>query len=479
MKLKWKIITIGLLMLGMLFVLNLVRHLVFERQQRAQEVRQEISQFSAGEQTVKGPFLVLPLTETTSKLIEQTTPQGKVSAWEDSTSSRNIIISPEQYSATGQLAVESLKRGIFEAPIYRSDLILSGRFALAPLPSYEQHPSSSREKISSRWGKPYLVLSLSDVRGIQNMGGTLAADTLSFEPGTAQVAIGTHTSVNTSENSEDSAAAVAVTAPIQIAKTNLGNGVHAMVTLPDNAQSLDFKLHLKLSGTTQLLIEPVGKESHVALAGNWPHPSFSGNFAPVERSVTAQGFSARWQTSQLATGGAQTSKCSGSECSSASLGLRLVDPVDRYVLNERTIKYAELFVLVIFGAVFLMALLRRIEIHPVQYALVGAALALFFLLTLSLSEHLGFAKAYWSAAAASVLLLGYYVSFVLAAWQRGLGFATVLAALYGLLYGILQSEDMALLMGSITLFGLLSCVMILTRKMDWQALRPASAETSV
>ncbi|MFC7418587.1 cell envelope integrity protein CreD [Iodobacter arcticus] len=474
MKLKWKIITIGLLMLGMLFVLNLVRHLVFERQQRAQEVRQEISQFSAGEQTVKGPFLVLPLTETTSKLIEQTTPQGKTSSWEESTSSRNIIISPEQFSAKGQLAVESLKRGIFEAPIYRSDLILSGRFALAPLSSYEQHPSSNREKISSRWGKPYLVLSLSDVRGIQNMGGTLAADTLNFEPGTAQAAISIHTPVNTAE---DSAAVVAVAAPAPVAKTNLGNGVHAMIKLPDSGQSLDFKLNLKLSGSTQLLIEPVGKESHVALAGNWPHPSFSGNFAPVERSVTAQGFSARWQTSQLATGGAQTSKCSESECSSASLGLRLVDPVDRYVLNERTIKYAELFVLVIFGAVFLMALMRRIEIHPVQYALVGAALALFFLLTLSLSEHLGFAKAYLSAAAASVLLLGYYVSFVLAAWQRGMGFATVLAALYGLLYGILQSEDMALLMGSITLFGLLSCVMILTRKIDWQALRPTSTET--
>ncbi len=477
MKFKWKIITIGLLMLGMLFVLNLVRHLVFERQQRAQEVRQEISQFSAGEQTVKGPFLVLPLTETTSKLVEQTTPQGKVSAWEDSTSSRNIIISPEQFWAKGQLAVESLKRGIFEAPIYRSDLILSGRFALAPLPSYEQHPSSSREKISSRWGKPYLVLSLSDVRGIQNMGGTLAADTLNFEPGTAQAAIGSHSTVNTSEKSE-AVVAEAAASPA-VAKTSLGNGVHAMVTLPENAQSLDFKLNLKLSGTTQLLIEPVGKESHVALAGNWPHPSFSGNFAPIERSVTAQGFSARWQTSQLATGGVQTSKCSETECSSASVGLRLVDPVDRYVLNERTIKYAELFVLVIFGAVFLMALMRRIEIHPVQYALVGAALALFFLLTLSLSEHLGFAKAYWSAAAASVLLLGYYVSFVLAAWQRGVGFAAVLAALYGLLYGILQSEDMALLMGSITLFGLLSCVMILTRKMDWQALRPASAETVV
>ncbi|MDW5416197.1 cell envelope integrity protein CreD [Iodobacter sp. CM08] len=469
MKLKWKFFTSVLLLIGMVFVLNLVRHMVFERQQRAQEVRQEIAQFSAGEQTVKGPFLVLPLTETISKLTEQKTPQGKISAWEESSSSRNIILRPEQFAANGQLAVEKLKRGIFEAPIYRSDLILSGRFALPLLSHYEQQPSSTREKITSRWGKPYIVLSLSDVRGIQNMGGTLAANSLNFEPGTLQeVSTPSVVAEAASASGEERTVALAPAA------SNLGGGVHAMVSLPAGAESLDFKLNLKLSGTTQLLIEPIGKESHVALAGNWPHPSFSGNFAPVERSVTAQGFSARWQTSQLATGG----NCVKSDCPSASLGLRLVDPVDRYALNERTIKYAELFVLVIFGAVFLMSVLKRIEIHPVQYALVGAALALFFLLTLSLSEHLGFAKAYWAAAAASTALLGYYVSFVLAAWQRGLGFSIILSALYGLLYGILQSEDMALLMGSLTLFGLLSCVMVLTRKTDWQALNLRTAGDS-
>lgn len=447
MKLRWKIATIALLMLGMVLALNVVRHLVFERQQRAQEVREEIARFSAGEQTLQGPFLVLPLTETVAVLTEQQTPKGKISSWEETTTSRNIMLRPDQFSATGQMAVESLKRGIFEAPVYRSELILSGNFALPPLTSFERRPGSSREKITSHWGKPYLAVSLSDVRGIQHLNGSLAGP-LEFEPGTLQSA--------------------------------LGSGVHAMVTLPESAKTMDFKLNLKLNGTSQLLIEPIGKESRVALSGNWPHPSFSGSFAPVERNVTAQGFSARWQTSQLATGGVQTGKCGESECQNPSLGLRLVDPVDRYVLNERTIKYAELFVLVIFGAVFLMSLLKNLNIHPVQYALTGTALALFFLLTLSLSEHLGFARAYWIAAAASVALLGYYVSFVLAAWQRGLGFAGILTALFGLLYGILQSEDMALLLGSLTLFALLSTVMFLTRKIDWQALtlRPASPATT-
>ena len=462
MKIQWKLIVLLALLAGMIVALNVVRGLVFERQQRADEVRAEIAQFSAGEQTIRGPFLVLPYLETVATLTETETPKGKTSAWTEQTVSQSVLISPDQLNVNGQLAVENLKRGIFEAPIYRGNLLLNGRFSTKPLNQYERQASSTREKITRRWGKPYLMLSLADVRGIQQLSGTLAEQTLSFNPGTGEAA--------------------------------LGSGVNADIQLNPEAGAQDFKLQLKLNGTTQLLIEPVGDETQVALAGNWPHPSFSGNFSPAERHVTAQGFTARWQTSLLATGGSNigcaatvsmaavvavaavevaTANEANHRCESspaALLGLRLIDPVDRYVLNERTLKYAELFVLVMFGAVFLMSVMKKVAIHPVQYALVGAALALFFLLTLSLSEHIGFSKAYWIAASASTLLLGFYISFVLMAWQRGVGFAVVLAGLYGLLFGILQSEDMALLMGSLTLFGLLSGVMILTRKFDWQGL---------
>jgi len=36
-----------------------------------------------------------------------------------------------------------------------------------------------------------------------------------------------------------------------------------------------------------------------------------------------------------------------------------------------------------------------------------------------------------------------------------------------LLYGILQSEDYALLMGSVMIFAVIALVMYLTRKIDW------------
>lgn len=445
MKIGLKLAAILGLTVVMLFVLSFVRDLVNERQQRAQEVRSEIAQFSAGEQTLAGPFLVLPYVRTTSKWIEAS--KDKPSYWEDSQVADQVVLAPSQFDARGQLAVEVLKRGLFEAPVYHTQLQISARFAVPALAEYEAQPSSARERISTRWDAPYLALSLSDVRGIKQLSGVAAGQMLDFAPG-ARLA-------------------------------RLGGGVHAPVTLAATevllarGQQLDLNLKLKLGGSTQLLIEPVGDSSTVALSGNWPHPSFAGNFAPLERSISKTGFSARWQTSELATGGSKTLHCSakeGESCNAARVGLRLIDPVDRYVLNERTMKYAELFMLMIFGAVFLMEVMHRLAVHPVQYSLVGMGLALFFLLTLSLSEHLGFVAAYWLAALASAGLQAYYVSFVLAGWRRGVGFGLVLVALYGLLFGILQSEDMALLMGSLTLFGLLAVVMYFTRNIDWSGL---------
>ena len=74
-------------------------------------------------------------------------------------------------------------------------------------------------------------------------------------------------------------------------------------------------------------------------------------------------------------------------------------------------------------------------------------------------------------------LIGFYVSHVLHSWRNGAVFALSLAALYGLLYGLLSAEDYALLMGSLLLFGLLGVFMVLTRKLDWDGVgaKPTAA----
>jgi inner membrane protein len=111
--------------------------------------------------------------------------------------------------------------------------------------------------------------------------------------------------------------------------------------------------------------------------------------------------------------------------------------------------------------------MRRLAIHPIQYALVGIALAMFFLLLTALSEHVDFAAAYIAATLACVCLITAYLVRVLASARIGVAFGAALAALYAMLYALLQAEDYALLGGSLLLFGLLATVMLATRSVDW------------
>jgi len=92
---------------------------------------------------------------------------------------------------------------------------------------------------------------------------------------------------------------------------------------------------------------------------------------------------------------------------------------------------------------------------------------LFFLLLLSLSEHIGFMWAYLLASGACIGLMAHYLRHVLGGWTPGLMMSGLLVALYGVLYGILVSEDNALMMGSLLLFGVLAAIMVVTRKVDW------------
>ena len=249
----------------------------------------------------------------------------------------------------------------------------------------------------------------------------------------------------------------------------LGTGLHATVPM---AARHDFKLNLTLQGTSALHFTPVARETEVNLEADWPHPSFTGDYLPVERTVTDRGFAARWQASffstniqQLLVACADDGACEG--FNGRRFSVSFIDPVDHYAKMGRAVNYALLFVTLTFAAFFLFEVLRRLVIHPVQYALVGVALALFFLLLLSLSEHIGFTRAYLVSASACVGLLGFYIRHVLGGFARGAGFAAGLAALYGLLFLLLRMEDYALLVGSLLLFGTLAVVMVLTRHIDW------------
>jgi len=151
-------------------------------------------------------------------------------------------------------------------------------------------------------------------------------------------------------------------------------------------------------------------------------------------------------------------------------GLDLIDPVDQYRMAQRSVKYAALFILLTFAAVWLIEVLAGLRVHPIQYLLLGAALCLFYLLELSLSEHLGFTVAYVLASAAVVVMVGSYSLAVLRSRAKAAFIAAGVAALYGYLHVLLRNEDYALLIGSLGLFAILGAVMFATRRIDWYAL---------
>ena len=200
--------------------------------------------------------------------------------------------------------------------------------------------------------------------------------------------------------------------------------------------------------------------------------------------MDAKGFKAQWESSWFANNlndrFQQAAFSDGKSGLSAlpAFSTGLVQPVDQYQQNERSVKYAVLFIGLTFLSFFLLETLRSLRVHPIQYVLVGMALVMFFLVLLALSEHLGFGPAYLLAAAACVGQIGFYVSHILGGWKRGLGFAGLLSLLYAVLYGLLQSEDNALLLGSLLLFAALTAIMTLTRRLDWYRFSVRSEDTA-
>lgn len=147
--------------------------------------------------------------------------------------------------------------------------------------------------------------------------------------------------------------------------------------------------------------------------------------------------------------------------------MRLVQPVDTYQAVTRATKYAVLFIGMTFLVYFLIEVFGNAALHPIQYMLVGGANCIFYLLLLSLAEHIPFTIAYLVSACASLVVITLYSTSILNSRRKALVVFVVLSGLYSWLYVTLRSESYALLIGSIGLFLFLNTGMYLTRNIDW------------
>jgi inner membrane protein len=446
-----------LALLALLFLasvpLSMIEGLIGERGAMKQSATSELAASYAGTQTLVGPILVVPWTERWT----DTTRDGKGKIVDRTARSRSHfqLMYPDRMRVRGELAPDKRHRGIFTVLFYGFKGRIDGQFpAMDPATLHGDIEGSTIEI-----GAPVLAFSMSDVRGLQGAPGLLVAgEGASFLPRVP---------------------GLPETWPFQ--------GVHA--PLPAAAlkawterRPMDFQLDLALTGQSRLGIVPLAGNTTAHITSSWPHPSFGGSFLATHRE-SAGGFEADWTVSSLASGArAQLTQIAASDKASQGVenfAVTLIDPLDVYALTGRAVKYGILFVALTLMAAFMFELMRNLKLHPVQYGLVGLAITLFFLLLLALSEKIAFGLAYAIATSGCVLLLAVYFSAVLGHWRRGVALGAYVGVLYAALYGLLLSEDNALLLGSVLLFGLLSLLMIATRKVDWYALStPATAQAT-
>lgn len=434
-----KLVGIGLLAALLMLALNRVGGLVQERQARRDAVIQDIARSSGGEQQLAGPILIVPYEKTIREWRENDRGERHL---EERTAAGQLTFLPENLQLEGPVRTERRARGIYEARIYHANLRIRAQFAV---PARAGVPES--DFAAYRFGPAFIALGVTDIRGIGSpLRATLDGAPLDVLPGTGTVrlAAGLHTgAASTSE-----------------------------AWARDGVADLQLVLELPLQGSGGLYIVPAGRQTQIDLSSNWPDPSFAGDFLPVQRTVDSKGFTARWATSFFSTNLQEVLSRCGEEAScpeftNHALGVSFLDPVDQYLKTDRAIKYALLFISLTYAGFFLFDVLKKLPVHAIQYGLVGAALALFYLLLLSLAEHVGFDLAYLLSSLACVGLIAFYVSNVLHSVARGIGFGFALAVLYGCLFGLLAADDYALLMGSLLLFALLTAVMVITRNVNW------------
>ncbi|MEO6004276.1 MAG: cell envelope integrity protein CreD [Opitutus sp.] len=443
----FKLTGITLLIAALHIPLGLTHGVLRERQSFQQQAAREIATLWGQRQTITGPVLAVPYAYR-ANVVRSKVVAGKVVQVEESDLVGAVAyFLPEVLTVTGSVEPEARHRGIYESIVYTTKLQLAGHF---------QPDFAAAGFVADRvdWEKAEILVGVSDLRGIRSMsalavnGGKLGAFESAEGLGCEGLALG------------------------------------AKIVGAAAGEKLTFAFESVLQGSERLDVVPAGKSTRVNLSSPWAQPSFSGAYLPINHLESASGFTAEWQTAHFNRGFGQSWTNRNTEnremmkkLNASAFGVAFTQPVDGYRLVERAEKYGVLFFVLVFTVFFLFEVTAHLRIHPLQYAMVGAALCLFFLGFLALSEFWRTGLAYGVAAAACTLLISVYaLSFLRTGW-RTLVITSGLGATYGYLYFVLQSQDYALLAGTLALFATLALVMFCTRKINWYTLEPATTAT--
>lgn len=410
-----KLVIVGFLLFIFLPILAQVEGLVEEREQRQHDTVSEVSEKWGGRQTITAPVLVVPYSHPSQQV-------------------KYAYFLPEELSIDGTISSSVKSRDIYDVPLYESDFTFKGYFNQ---PDFNRLNTGAT---SVNWAQAKIHIGIPDMRGVTTR--------------TSLTWRGQESAFSAGERDRF-----------------FENGLSTPVVIDTvNPQRYDYSFNLKLRGSQELYLMPTGNVTTANITSNWPSPSFNGGFLPTNHEITDKGFTANWSVLDLNRSFPQQWS-TDSELRFDTLvdgfGVELFLPVDIYQQSMRSVKYGIGVILLVFMTFFLVEVITKRRIHPLQYLLIGLALTIFYTLLLSLSEYINFLYAYVIASIAIITMVTLFSNNVMKNYKLGLATGGTLTLLYVFIYTLLQSQNYTLLMGSIALFVILAVVMFLLRKVDF------------
>jgi len=426
-----KLMVVCFLALVMTIPAAFVWSLIDDRSHRADEVIAEVGHTVGGPQTFLGPVLAIPYV----------IPATSVKAAE-----RGVyVVFPTTGDAAVNTRTEVRHRSLFKVPVYRSDILFKAAFDLADV------PANAPDGAQLDWSRAEFLVGASDARGAQSdIALTADGKSATLTPATV----------------------------LQSTALKLEQGGDTQLTffgapareIAQPKARFDVTASLKFTGAQQLSVLAFAKTTAISLKGDWPHPSFQGAFLSSTQAISDQGFAATWSVPFIARGVPAEDVCHViGRLGHTAIGVSFVELADAYQSVTRSLKYAVLFVGLVFLSYFLFEVISGQRVHPAQYILVGVAQLVFYLLLLSIAERIGFDFAFLIAAVATVGLISSYAGWIFHGRKYGLRALAAFSSLYALIYVLLRLEDQALLVGALASFAAIAAVMYFTRHMDWYA----------
>lgn len=436
-----------LLVCGLALLMSIPALFVFallaDRTNRADSVVEEVGSMMGGPQTFLGPVIAVPYSQTVAQSNVAGAPQAvQTGVW---------YIFPTRGKATATTTSEVRSRSLFRVPVFEADIAFTSQFDLSR--AGQNAPAGAQLD----WSRAELLMGASDARGarsdiIADIGGRTA----SLTPAVVASNIGLSMPANVDYRQPQSG-------NLQLFGARLTEAERA------TQGPLEVTGQMKFSGAQRIAFLAFAGTTETEIKGDWADPSYNGPARNNGGVAPAAGFDGKWSVPLVGRGGVPLEGDGDAlgRLGNTEMAVTFVEPANPYQSVGRSLKYAPMFIGLVFLAYFLFETTSRRRVHPAQYVLVGLAQVIFYMLLLSIAEHVGFNIGFVIAAVATVGLISAYAGWTFQSRKQGIIALIAFSALYGLIYLLMRLNDAALLVGALASFAAIASVMYFTRNVDW------------